>query len=87
MARPEVQLLANGDFRAPEKGPTGDWSMSRFTPDQTGYADWLTFVQERDRSPSLLTRGLSFRLPGVLVVVGLFFGLALLGLLVAGRAD
>lgn len=86
MARPEVQLLANGDILVPEKGPTGDWSISRFTPDQTCYADWLAFVQERDRGPRLLTRGLSFWLTGVLVVVGLFFGLALLGLLVAGGA-
>ena len=84
MARPEVQLLANGDILVPEQGTTGNWSMSRFTPNQTGYADWLAFVQKRDRSPSLLTRGLSFWLTGVLVV-GLFFGVALL-LLVAGGA-
>jgi hypothetical protein len=84
MAKPEVQLLANGDILVPERAAAGGWSISRFTPEQEGYADWLTVVQQRARQPGLLARGVSFWLTGVLVVVGLFFAIALLSLLASG---
>jgi hypothetical protein len=68
--KPDLQLLANGDILVPEKEANG-WRMSRLDPDDATYAQWLRAVQDRDREPGPIERGVSFWLAGVLVLLAL----------------
>ena len=70
--RPDVQLLANGDILVPVAGDREAWRMSRVTTDDAEYAKWLRFVQDRDRDPGLLARGMSFWASALLVLVGIW---------------
>jgi hypothetical protein len=66
--RPDAQLLANGDILVPLKDG-GAWRISRVVPDQAEYADWLCAIQERERGPGLLERGVSFWVSAGLVLL------------------
>lgn len=78
--RPDLQLLANGDILFPVKGNGGGWQMSRVHPDDAEYADWLCEVQDQEREPGMLERGLAFWVSGVL----LFFGLIAAAMIIVG---
>ncbi len=67
---PEVQLLADGDILVPVEDSGGKWRMSRVGVDDDAYAEWLRTIQERDRDPGLLARGVSFWVSAVLVFFG-----------------
>jgi hypothetical protein len=41
--------------------------MARLVPDDAAYARWLRVVQDRDREPGPIERGISFWISGVLV--------------------
>jgi hypothetical protein len=41
--------------------------MARLVPDDAAYARWLRVVQDRDREPGAIERGISFWISGVLV--------------------
>jgi hypothetical protein len=71
-AKPDVQLLASGDILLPVSEESGAWRMSRITTDDVEYAEWLSYVQDRDRNPGLLARGISFRVSALLVLVGIW---------------
>jgi hypothetical protein len=71
-AKPDVQLLANGDILVPVKEDGGTWRMSRVMTDDAEYAGWLCVVQDRDRDPGLLARGMSFWVSAVLVLFGIW---------------
>jgi hypothetical protein len=79
-AAPDLQLLANGDILVPVEDGAGAWRMSRVAIEDAGYAEWLRIIQERDRDPGLLARGVSFWVSAVLVLCGLwaFFIIAVL---------
>ncbi len=79
-AKPDAQLLANGDILVPAAEDGGAWRMSRVTTDDVDYAKWLRFIQDRDRDPGLLARGVSFWASALLVLVGVwvFFIVAVL---------
>ncbi len=79
-AKPDVQLVANGDILVPVADDGVTWRMSRVTTDDPEYAEWLRFVQDRDRDPGLLARGVSFWASALLVLVGIwaFFIVAVL---------
>ena len=53
-----------------EKGDDG-WRIARVSPEESGYAQWLRLVQERNRGPGLFERGVSFWLAGVLVLLAI----------------
>jgi hypothetical protein len=69
--RPDLQLLANGDILFPERADGGGWRISRVTPGDVEYADRLCEVQDQDRRPGLLARGVTFWLSAVVVWFGL----------------
>ena len=43
-------------------------------PETPGYAGWLTFVQQRDRTPGLFARGVGFWTAAIVVLVGTWLG-------------
>ena len=69
-AKPEAQLLANGDILVPAKDGEDGWRMSRVTVDEAEYAEWLGVIQERDRKPGLLAKGVAFWASAAVVLVG-----------------
>lgn len=71
---PEVELLANGDLLVPVAADNGDWRIARLAPETPGYAGWLTFVQQRDRTPGLFARGVGFWTAAIVVLVGTWLG-------------
>ena len=70
MSRPDAQLLGNGDILVPVEDDGGGWRMSRLTSDDADYAATLAAIQERDRRPGVLERGLGFWGAGLLLLVG-----------------
>ena len=80
MARPEAQLLGNGDILVPVKGA----GITRLHPDDADYPDALAMIQERDRPPGLVERALTFWGIGLLLLIGLPFLLMVLALLAGG---
>jgi len=73
MRGPDLQLLGNGDILVPEREHGGDWRVRRVVSDDAEYAKWLAAIQERDRQPGLLERGVSFWFGGNLVFFGFWF--------------
>ena len=71
-ARPDVQLLANGDILVPVEDEHGQWRMSRVVLDDAEYADWLRVVQDGQRGPGFFAQGVSFWMSAVTVLVGLW---------------
>ena len=67
---PDVQLLYDGDILHPVERD-GGWRMARVTPDDDEYAAWLRVVQDQNRQPGLLTRGIAFWSSAALLYVGL----------------
>ena len=86
MAKPDVQLLANGDILVPVKHAGAGWRTSRVTVDDAEYADWLGVVQARDRGPGLIARSVSFCVGGVLVFVAIVAVLIVVSLLIGHAA-
>ncbi len=82
-AKPDVQLLANGDILVPVKDGDGGWQMSRVAPEESDYAGWLKVVQRRDRGPGPLARSLSFWIAAVIVFLGIVVILIVISLLVS----
>lgn len=81
-ATPEVQLLANGDILVPVKAEgEGGWRISRVTLDDAEYAEWLGFVQQRDRRPGLLAKGIAFWASAALLVIGFWVFVIVIALL------
>jgi hypothetical protein len=70
-AAPAPQLLENGDILVPVERAEDGWGISRVSPEESGYAQWLRLVQERNRTPGLFERGVSFWLAGVLVFLAI----------------
>ena len=70
-AAPDPQLLENGDILVPVERSDDSWGISRVSPEESGYAQWLRLVQERNRRPGLFERGVSFWLAGVLVLLAI----------------
>jgi len=68
---PDPQLLENGDILVPVEGSDERWGVSRISPEQAGYAQWLRLIQERNRAPGLFERGVSFWLAGVFVFLAI----------------
>jgi hypothetical protein len=79
---PDVQLLANGDILVPVKDDGGGWRITRVTPDEAEYAEWLSVVQQRERGPGTFARAVDFWTAGALVFFGIFIGITVITLLV-----
>lgn len=83
---PEVELLANGDLLVPVAS-NGGWRITRLAPETPGYAGWLSFVQQRDRSPGIFARGVGFWTAAIVVLVGTWLGFLFFVLLVKAVFD
>jgi hypothetical protein len=79
---PDVQLLGDGDILYPVE-QDGGWRVVRVTPGDDEYAAWLRIVQDQDRPPGLFARGMTFWASGVLLYVGIVFGIGVLAMLIA----
>ena len=79
--RPDLQMPADGAILFPVKADGGGWRMSRMHPDDDEYADWLRELQDEQRGPGLLERGVKFWLAGVLLFLGAIGGAMLIALL------
>lgn len=75
---PDPQLLANGDILVPVAVDRGEWKMSRVAVDDDGYAEWLRTIQQRNREPGLLARGVSFWASAGLVFFGFWMFVVIL---------
>jgi hypothetical protein len=71
-ARPDPQLLANGDILVPAKADDGHWRMVRIGLDDATYAEWLRVIQQQSRGPGLFTRGVAFWVSAALVLIALW---------------
>ena len=67
-AKPDLQLLANGDILIPEKDEVGAWRVARVVPDDASYAGWLRAVQDRNRDKGVVERAMSFGLAAAIAV-------------------
>jgi hypothetical protein len=74
-ARPEAQLLPNGDSLVPVRTEDGrGWQMARLTLNDAGYAERLAKVQKRERIRNV--SGVSWPLSVVVLLVVLSVQLA-----------
>ena len=77
--KPEVQLLPNGDILVPVEAEDSEsgWRVSRVSPDDDDYADWLSVAQNAQSADGLSRKWhqhLGVRLVVVVLIITLFAG-------------